>query len=217
MWLLLALVGFGAWLAVGVLDSVRKQLGERLARWLLPPGQAVTFRIAYAIARLAAAITPAQYIAVISRAADDPYHDGVTFRFDCPMLPDPPFYSGTFEDGEPWVELPVLPDGTRIRYFDLEMRDGLSWPRLRCHPWEKPKEAIAELDADLAATTPIAQPVHLVLPLIREAIAIQWQNGRAALLVARARWAIRYGTDEACQLATARIEWAGKQSAMARR
>jgi hypothetical protein len=115
------------------------------------------------------------------------------------------------------VALPVLPERTRVRYLDAKRREGVAWPRLHRHPWESPREAIAELDADLASGAPITSPVRLVLPLIREAIAIQWRNSRACVLVSRASWAIRFGSEDDCRRLRGEIERAGRRAAMAAR
>jgi hypothetical protein len=55
---LLLIYGATLWFVAGFLAPVRDRLGVRFADWLLPEGQASTFRVAYTIALTASLLTP---------------------------------------------------------------------------------------------------------------------------------------------------------------
>ncbi|MGP0101704.1 MAG: hypothetical protein ACLPUT_08805 [Solirubrobacteraceae bacterium] len=60
--LALLILAVSVWTAIGVLRSVRDRLGSRFAEWLIPDGQAITFRIAWCIVWIAERIAPNQEI-----------------------------------------------------------------------------------------------------------------------------------------------------------
>lgn len=62
-----------SWLAFGVLGAIRDRLAERIATWLLPESQAVTFRVAFAIAALAGRLAPRRRIFLTTEHVELPH------------------------------------------------------------------------------------------------------------------------------------------------
>jgi hypothetical protein len=81
------LLMIAAWWTFGALKAVRSRLSERFARWLLPDGQAVTFRVALALARLAETLTPGSVLANVGSGTRYPlFATDMRSLWGCPRL-----------------------------------------------------------------------------------------------------------------------------------
>lgn len=184
-------MAFLMWFCIGLIDGLRKRAAERFAQWALPAGQAITFRLAILIARLARWIAPYREELVVSYIVFTDLNVGFLYE-----------YKGRGEI-------------SRVLVMKSQIRSRLTWirndsavgiavtkPRLRFVPWTAPDAAIAELEQDLVAERRVVQPVRLVLPLLGQAILFRLTGNTGRVQRVRLRLELLRGDRQVVSAAT---------------
>ena len=180
----LAAAIIAAWFVMGLAAALRERLTARIAFWLLPDDQPITYRLAIGVAWLAAAIAPKcqrrPMIRLSQSLTMNIGHAGETLGYGSGLSCVGPFPITWSKNLIVRIQENVLPF-LESRGVDYAATFRVLGP-LEKSLWSRPEELLAELEADLRYATPVNQPLSMSLPVFAESIQLRVQCCGIALL-----------------------------------
>jgi hypothetical protein len=184
--LALAVIVFAVWLVKGLAQAMRDRIAERVVAWAIPDGQALTYRLAVAIGRLAEVVKPRRRRVTFrywaSQESDLPFGDESTgeWRYEAHESPAVEEAGGFALGLCRRLKRKVLP-WLHARQLDYSARFVLLGAHAE-EEWSRPSELLAELEADLREEQPVGGPLRMSMPVLVQAFRLRGHVAVEALL-----------------------------------